>query len=55
MVAVNIVDFAFDPQVITVSLGTRIERTNVGPTVHTVADRALKLFGSDILEKRRPL
>ena len=51
VVRVNIVDFAFDPQVITVSLGTQIEWTNVSPTIHTVADRALKLFGSDILNK----
>jgi plastocyanin len=51
VVAVNIVDFEFVPKVITVSVGTRIEWTNVGPTIHTVADQALKLFGSDILNK----
>jgi plastocyanin len=50
-VHVDIVDFAFVPEVITVSVGTRIVWTNVGPTIHTVADRALKVFGSDILNK----
>ena len=50
-VHVDIVDFAFVPEVITVSVGTRIIWTNVGATIHTVADRALKVFGSDILNK----
>lgn len=50
-VAVTIVDFDFVPKVITVPVGTRIVWTNAGPTIHTVADRALTLFGSDILNK----
>ena len=48
-VHVDIVNFAFVPEVITVSIGTKIVWTNVSPTIHTVADRALKIFGSDIL------
>lgn len=51
VVQVNIVDFDFVPKVITVSVGTRIEWTNVGPTIHTVADQALTLFGSEVLNK----
>src|SRR5690349_21417680 len=38
-VAVNIIDFAFSPKVITVTVGTTIVWTNKGATIHTVASR----------------
>jgi len=50
-VSVNIEDFDFSPQVITVSVGTKITWTNIGPTEHTVADQTLKVFSSNILPK----
>ncbi len=48
---VNIVDFYFSPNTITVAAGTKVTWTNVGPTIHTVEDKALKVFSSEILEK----
>lgn len=45
------VDFDFQPKVVTVSVGTKITWTNIGPTEHTVADSTLKLFSSNILNK----
>jgi plastocyanin len=48
---VNIIDFDFSPKVITVTAGTTVEWTNIGPTQHTVADKTLKVFYSDILQK----
>lgn len=38
-VAVQIVDFAFDPPTITVPAGTTIVWTNVGPTIHNVVSQ----------------
>jgi len=48
---VNIIDFDFDPKVITIPLGLTVTWINVGPTDHTVADKTLKVFSSDILKK----
>jgi plastocyanin/methionine-rich copper-binding protein CopC len=48
---VNIIDFRFDPQVITVSVGTKVTWTQVGPTIHTVAHKGTPpLWDSPILE-----
>jgi plastocyanin len=48
---VNVIDFDFDPRTITVSVGTRVVWTNVGPTEHTVADLTMKVFSSNILQR----
>ncbi len=48
---VNIVDFKFDPAVITVSVGTRVTWTEVGPTVHnTVSKTNPPLWESDLMD-----
>ena len=39
-VNVNIVDFKFDPAVITVTVGTKVTWTEVGPTEHNTASKA---------------
>ncbi len=49
-VEVRIVDFAFEPATITVSPGTTVVWTNVGPTAHTTTSRQ-RLWDSGILQK----
>ena len=47
-VNINIVDFRFDPAVVTVNVGTRVTWTEVGPTVHNTVSKD-KLWESPIL------
>jgi plastocyanin len=48
---VKIVDFKFDPAVITVTAGTRVTWTQVGPTVHNTVSKANPvLWESDLME-----
>jgi len=49
VVAVQVVDFAFDPPTITIPVGTTVEWTNVGPTQHNVVSKD-RIWESPILE-----
>lgn len=49
VVAVQIVDFAFDPPNITIPAGTTVEWTNVGPTPHNVVSQE-GIWESPIME-----
>lgn len=49
VVAVQIVDFNFDPPTITIPAGTTVEWTNVGPTQHNVVSQE-GIWESPIME-----
>lgn len=49
VVAVNELDFSFDPATVTVPVGTAVVWTNVGPTIHTVANADLS-WSSPVLQ-----
>lgn len=51
-VVINIVDFAFDPPTVTISLGTTVTWVNQGPTQHTTVafDGPDKIWDSNILD-----